>query len=125
MLLKIKIWFRKTFYKQLSKEDLLGYRNLLKLIYHKKAEHPILDINKNIKRYFIEVPKLKITLIIDDSFAEIINSHRIWPLNLHNKVYERAMKRIYELKCKQILEKEQLIKSKKQTILEDLYTQIK
>lgn len=125
MLLKIKIWFRKTFYSQLSKQDLLGYRNLLKIVYHKNSEHPILDINKNIKRYFIEVPKLKITLIIDDSFAEIINSHRIWPLNLDKKVYERAVKRVYELKCKQIQEKEQSIKSKKQSILKDLYTQIK
>ena len=78
MILKLKIWFRNKFYKKLSKEDLLGYRNLLKIIYHKQAEHPVLDINKDIKRYFIEIPKLKITLIIDDNFAEIINSNKIY-----------------------------------------------
>jgi len=124
---KLKNWFKRKFYKKLNKEDILGYRNILKLVYHKKAEHPILDINKDntIRRYFIDIPTLKMTLIIDDSFAEIINSTRIWPLNLNKYVYERAVKRIYELKCKQIQEKEQSIKLKKQTILEDLYTQIK
>lgn len=124
---KLKIWFKRKFFKKLTKEDLLGYRNILKIVYHKKAEHPVLDINKDstVKRYFIEVPSLKMTLIIEDTFAEIINSTRIWPLNLNKNVYERAVKRIYELKCKQIQEKETLIKLKKQTILEDLYTQIK
>ena len=124
---QIKIWFKNKFYKKLSKQDLLGYRNILKLVYNKKAEHPILDINKDgsVKRYFIEVPNLKMTLIIDDSFAEVINSNKIWPLNLNKYVYERAIKRIYELKCKQIQEKENQIKTKKQTILEDLYNQIK
>ena len=118
---KLKIWFKRKFYKKLTKGDIQGYRNILKLVYHKKAEHPTLDINKDstVKRYFIEVPTLKITLIIDDSFAEVINSTRIWPLDLDKKVYERATKRIYELKCKQIQEKETLIKLKKQTILED------
>jgi hypothetical protein len=127
MILKLKIWFKNRFYKKLSKQDLLGYRNLLKIIYHKNAEHPTLDINKDnsVKRYFIDIKSLKMTLIIDDNFAEIVNSSRIWPLNLDNEVYKRATKRIYELKCKQIQEREQLIKNKKQTILEDLYSQIK
>ncbi len=121
----IKVWFRNKFVKKLSKQDIRGYRNLLKLIYHKSAEHPILDINKDIKRYFIEVHKLQITLIIDNDFAEIIDPDKIWPLNLDNKIYERAMKRIYELKCKQIAAKELSIKNKKQNILEDLFNQIK
>jgi hypothetical protein len=125
MILKLKIWVRNKFYKKLSKQDLLGYRNLLKIIYHKQAEHPILDINKDIKRYFIEIPKLKITLIIDDNFAEIINSNKIWYLNLDKKIYERTLQHIHILKSKQIYEKEQLIKSKKQLILKDLYKQIK
>jgi hypothetical protein len=125
MILKFKIWFKKTFYKKLSKQDLLGYRNILKILYHKNALHPVLDINKNIKRYFIEIPQLKITLILDDTQAEVINSNKIWPLNLDEEVYKRAMERIYELKCKQILEKEQQIKSKKQIIIKDLYNKIK
>jgi len=127
MVLKFKIWFRNKFYKKLSKQDLIGYRNLLKIIYHKHAEHPVLDINKDnsIKRYFIDVPSLKMTLIIDDSFAEIINSNKIWPLQLNRYVYERAIQRIYELKSKQIQKKEDQIKSKKQSIIEGLYSQIK
>lgn len=122
---KIKMYFINKFGLKLNKQDLLGYRNILKILYHKNALHPVLDINKNIKRYFIEIPQLKITLILDDTQAEVINSNKIWPLNLDEEVYKRAMERIYELKCKQILEKEQQIKSKKQIIIKDLYNKIK
>jgi hypothetical protein len=123
----IKNLIRNKFYPKLSKYDLLGYRNILKLVYHKKAEHPLLDINMNSedKRFFIDVPSLKITLIINDKKAEIINSYKIWPLDLNEKVYKRAVKRIYELKCIQMEQKEKNIKIKKQNILEDLYQQIK
>ena len=124
---KIKMYFINKFGLKLNKQDLIGYRNLLKIIHHKHAEHPVLDINKDnsIKRYFIDIPSLKMTLIIDDSFAEIINSNKIWPLQLNNYVYERAIQRIHELKSKQIKEKENQIKSKKQSIIEGLYSQIK
>jgi hypothetical protein len=124
---KIKMYFINKYGLSLDRKDLIGYRNLLKIIYHKHAEHPILDINKDnsIKRYFIDVPSLKMTLIIDDSFAEIINSNKIWPLNLNKYVYERAIQRIHDLKSKQIQEKEDQIKSKKQSIIEGLYSQIK
>ena len=43
---KLKSWFKRKFYKKLTKGDIQGYRNILKLVYHKKAEHPTLDINR-------------------------------------------------------------------------------
>lgn len=124
---KIKVWFRNKFWKKLDKETLRGYRSLLKLIHHKTAEAPITDINPDgsVQRYFVIVPSLSMTLIINSDFAEIVNSDRIWPLNLNKKVYERIVGRLGKLKKQQITQIETSIKTKKQYILNDLYNKIK
>lgn len=122
--------FRKTrkkiarkFRIKLTQEDLRGYRNILKLLYHPKAETPLKDPDSS--KYFIQVPSIHLDLIIDEEKAEIINTKQIYPLNLNDKVYERAVKRIKEEVSRQRHELELKIKGKKEFILHKLYNQIK
>jgi hypothetical protein len=123
MFRRIKIKISKKFRTKLTKEDLRGYRNILKLLYHPKAETPLKD--PDTPKYFIQVPKLHLDLIIDTEKAEIVNSKQIYPLNLDAKVLERAVKRIKEEVSKQRAELEDRIIGKKETILTKLYNQIK
>lgn len=121
----IKVKFRKYFYKKIDGDSLKGYRNLLKLIYHKNAEYPIMDDSISVVRYFVSVPKLKMDLIINSLGAEIINSNKIWPLNYNTKIYEKAIEHIKAQRKKQIDEKELSIKGKKTYIINELYLKIK
>lgn len=126
ILKRIKYYLKNKFKKtKLTKNDLKGYKTLLKIITHPKAEQPILDINKNITRYFILLPNYKISLIIDEDQAEIINSHKIWKLELNNIVYVRIIKKLKEIKKQQVTELENSIKGKKQDIFDELYNSIK
>ena len=71
------------------------------------------------------MPPLHLDLIIDTEKAEIVNTKQIYPLNLNNKVTERAVKRIREEVSKQRGDLEDKIRGKKDTILDKLYNQIK
>ena len=113
----------KKFRNQLTQEDLRGYRNILKLLYHPKAETPLKD--PDTPKYFIQVPCLHLDLIIDVEKAEIVNSKQIYPLNLNTKVTERAVQRIKEEVSKQRADLEDTIRGKKQNILNTLYNRIK
>jgi len=121
--IKVKILFRKQFGEQLPKSDLLCYRNILKLLYHRDADTPLKDPDN--PKYFIQVPSLHLDLIIDDNHAELINSRQIYPLELNKKVFERAIRVIKNEVTKQRMELEQNIKGKKQTILENVFKTIK
>jgi hypothetical protein len=123
MFRRIRIKISKKFRTKLIKEDLRGYRNILKLLYHPKAETPLKD--PDTPKYFIQVPKLHLDLIIDPEKAEIVNTRQIYPLNLDSKVLERAVKRIKEEVSKQRAEHEEKIRGKKQSILNNIYNQIK
>ena len=123
MFRRTKIKIAKKFRHQLTKEDLRGYRNILKLLYHPKAETPLKD--PEVAKYYIQVPPLHLDLIIDTDKAEIVNTKQIYPLNLDAKVLERAVKRIKEEVSKQRAELEDRIIGKKETILTKLYNQIK
>jgi hypothetical protein len=123
MFRKTRIKIIKKFRHQLTKEDLRGYRNILKLLYHPKAETPLKD--PDTPKYFIQVPSLHLDLIIDIEKAEIVNTKQIYPLNVDIKVLERAVKRIKEEVSKQRADLEYRIKGKKETILNKLYNQIK
>lgn len=123
MFRRTKIKFAKKFRQELSSEDLRGYRNILKLLYHPKAETPLKD--PDVAKFYIQVPSLHLDLIIDVEKAEIVNTKQIYPLNLNPKVTERAVKRIIQEVAKQRADLEEVIRGKKETILTKLYTQIK
>ncbi len=123
MTTKIKVYLRKQFGKTLTQEDIRGYRNILKLLYHSQAETPLKDPDS--PKYYIQVPKLHLDLIIDLEKAEIVNTKQIYPLNLQDIVLERAVKRIKQEVSKQRSELEIRIRGKKQNILNNLYNRIK
>jgi hypothetical protein len=123
MFRRTRIKFAKKFRQQLTPEDLRGYRNILKLLYHPKAETPLKD--PDVAKFYIQVPSLHLDLIIDSTKAEIVNTKQIYPLNLNEKVTERAVKRIREEVSKQRADLEEVIRGKKDTILTKLYSQIK
>jgi hypothetical protein len=123
MFKRARIKIAKKFRQQLTQEDLRGYRNILKLLYHPKAETPLKD--PDVAKFYIQVPCLHLDLIIDTEKAEIVNTKQIYPLNLNTKVTERAVKKIREEVSKQRADLEDKIRGKKDTILSKLYTQIK
>ena len=123
MFRKTKNKISKKFRTKLTQEDLRGYRNILKLLYHPKAETPLKD--PDVSKYYIQVPCLHLDLIIDTEKAEIVNTKQIYPLNLNTKVTERAVEKIKEEVSKQRAELEEQIRGKKQNILDNLYKQIK
>lgn len=123
MFRRTRIKIAKKFRQQLTPEDLRGYRNILKLLYHPKAETPLKD--PDTPKYFIQVPCLHLDLIIDVEKAEIVNSKQIYPLNLNTKVTERAVQRIKEEVSKQRADLEDTIRGKKQNILDNLYVKVK
>lgn len=120
---KLKNKIKKRTYTPLTSEDLRGYRNILKLLYHNKAETPLKDTETS--KYFIQVPPIHLDMIIDEDRAEIINTRQIYPLNLDKRVYERAILKIKQEVSRQRRELEDKIRDKKQTILHKLYNQIK
>lgn len=123
MFRRTRIKIAKKFRHDLTKEDLRGYRNILKLLYHPKAETPLKD--PDVAKFYIQVPCLHLDLIIDTEKAEVVNTKQIYPLNLDNKVTERAVKRIREEVSRQRGDLEDKIRGKKDTILDKLYNQIK
>ena len=123
MFRRTRIKIAKKFRHNLSQEDLRGYRNILKLLYHPKAETPLKDPDG--PKYFIQVPPLHLDLIIDTEKAEIVNTKQIYPLNLDKKVTERAVEKIKEEVSRQRGDLEDKIRGKKDTILDKLYNQIK
>jgi hypothetical protein len=123
MFRRTRIKIAKKFRQQLTQEDLRGYRNILKLLYHPKAETPLKD--PEVAKYFIQVPCLHLDLIIDIEKAEIVNTKQIYPLNLDKKVTERAVQRIKEEVSKQRGDLEDKIRGKKQNILDNLYVKVK
>ena len=123
MFRRTRIKVAKKFRQELTTEDLRGYRNILKLLYHPKAETPLKD--PDVSKFYIQVPSLHLDLIIDSTKAEIVNTKQIYPLNLNEKVTERAVKRIREEVSKQRADLEEIIRGKKDTILTKLYSQIK
>jgi len=123
MFRRTKIKIAKKFRNELTPEDLRGYRNILKLLYHPKAETPLKD--PDVAKYFIQVPCLHLDLIIDTEKAEIVNTKQIYPLNLNTKVTERAVQRIKEEVSKQRADLEDTIRGKKQNILDNLYVKVK
>jgi hypothetical protein len=123
MFRRTKIKIAKKFRQQLTLEDLRGYRNILKLLYHPKAETPLKD--PDVAKFYIQVPCLHLDLIIDTEKAEIVNTKQIYPLNLDKKVTERAVQRIREEVSKQRADLEDTIRGKKQNILDNLYIKIK
>ena len=123
MFRRTRIKIAKKFRRELTPEDLRGYRNILKLLYHPKAETPLKD--PDVAKFYIQVPSLHLDLIIDSTRAEIVNTKQIYPLNLNEKVTERAVQRIREEVSKQRADLEEIIRGKKDTILTKLYSQIK
>lgn len=123
MIKTIKSKFTKKFNNKLTQEDLRGYRNILKLLYHPKAITPLKD--PDTPKYFIQVPCLHLDLIIDTEKAEIVNTKQIYPLNLDVRVTERAVTRIKEEVSRQRADLENSIRGKKQNILNTLYHKIK
>jgi len=123
MFRRTRIKIAKKFRYNLPQEDLRGYRNILKLLYHPKSETPLKD--PDTPKYFIQVPHLHLDLIIDDKRAEIVNSKQIYPLNLDSKVLERAILRIKQEVSKQRADLEETIRGKKQNILNNIFDKIK
>lgn len=123
MFRKTRIKIAKKIRSKLTQEDLRGYRNILKLLYHPKAETPLKD--PVVSKYYIQVPPLHLDLIIDTEKAEIVNTKQIYPLNLDKKVTERAVERIKEEVSRQRMQLEDTIRGKKQNILNNIFDKIK
>lgn len=123
MFRRTRIKIAKKFRHNLTQEDLRGYRNILKLLYHPKAETPLKD--PDVAKYYIQVPCLHLDLIIDTEKAEIVNTKQIYPLNLDVRVTERAVTKIKEEVSRQRADLENSIRGKKQNILNTLYNKIK
>ena len=122
--IKVKTFIRRNFYKPLEREQLLKYRNILKLLYHPEGETPLID--PKIKgKYFIQVPSINLYLIVEKGKTEIINTKQIYPLDLCDEVYDRAVSKILEETSKQRYTLEVKLKNKKQSILEKVYNTIK
>ena len=115
--------FRRKFGTKLTREDLIGYRNILKLLYHPESESPIKSTFAH--NYIIKVNSLHLDLIISTTKAEIVNTLQIYPLSLNMKVYERAVSKINQEIDRQYTYTEQDIRCRKQTILDVVYSQIK
>ena len=122
MFRKLRIQIIRNFSHKLTQEDLRGYRNILKLLYHPNAETPLKD--PDVPKYYIQVPSLHLDLIIDSEKAEIVNTKQIYPLNLDKKVTERAVEKIKQEVSRQRAGLEDVIRGKKHTILDRLYNQI-
>ena len=120
---RVRTKIKNKFFEKLTPEDIRGYRNILKLLYHAKAEKPQKDIDS--AKYYIQVPSLHLDLIIDSKKAEIVNTKQIYPLNLNEKVTERAVELICQEISKNTADLEEIIRGKKDTILTKLYSQIK
>lgn len=120
---RVRILYRKRFGTKLSKEDLRGYHAILKLLYHKKSNKPLLDTVKG--KFFIRSPRLHLDLIISKERAEIVNSKQIYPLELNKLVLERAVKKIKEVMHNDIESLETSIRGRKQTIFDNVYKKIK
>lgn len=123
MFRRTRIKIAKKFRSKLTQDDLRGYRNILKLLYHPKAETPLKD--PDVSKYYIQVPSLHLDLIIDTEKAEIVNTKQIYPLNLDKKVTERAVERIKEEVSRQRMQLEDTIRGKKQNILNNIFDKIK
>jgi len=123
MFRRTRIKIAKKFRSKLTQEDLRGYRNILKLLYHPKAETPLKD--PDVSKYYIQVPSLHLDLIIDTEKAEIVNTKQIYPLNLDKKVTERAVERIKEEVSKHRIQLEDTIRGKKQNILNNIFDKIR
>lgn len=123
MFRRTRIKITKKFRHNLTQDDLRGYRNILKLLYHPKAETPLKDPDNS--KYYIQVPSLHLDLIIDTEKAEIVNTKQIYPLNLDKKVTERAVERIKEEVSRQRMQLEDTIRGKKQNILNNIFDKIK
>jgi hypothetical protein len=120
---RVKTKIKNKFVKPLAPEDIRGYRNILKLLYHERAEKPTKDIE--LPKYYIQVPSLHLDLIIDSQKAEIVNTKQVYPLNLNERVTERAVELIRKEISKNTADLEEVIRGKKDTILNKLYSQIK
>jgi hypothetical protein len=120
---RVKTKIKNKFVKPLAPEDIRGYRNILKLLYHERAEKPTKDIE--LSKYYIQVPSLHLDLIIDSQKAEIVNTKQVYPLNLNERVTERAVELIRKEISKNTADLEEVIRGKKDTILNKLYSQIK
>lgn len=120
---RVKTKIKGKFVKKLTTEDVRGYRNILKLLYHERAEKPQKDIY--LTKYYIQVPHLHLDLIIDSDKAEIVNTKQVYPLNLDKRVTERSIELIRKEISKNTADLEEVIRGKKDTILNKLYSQIK
>ena len=118
----VKTRYRRKFGKHLTQQDLRGFRNILKLLYHKNASTPLKD--PNCSKYFISVPKLHLDLIINEKRAELVNTSQIYPLELNEEVFKRAVEVIRQEVTKQRTNLENELLGKKDTILNNIFKTI-
>jgi hypothetical protein len=114
----IKSFVISKFYKPLSKDDILGYRNILKLLYHPSADIVVYPLST---RYLISIKTLHIDLIIDKDSAEILNTTQSYPLFLSKDVLERAIVRITESVIQDRIHRESEMRGRKQRIFLFIY----
>lgn len=111
---KVNSFIRNKFLSSLPKEDLVKYKNILKLIHNKDSK--IYPHKRG--EYYIYVESLDTYLIIEKSNSELVNNRRSSQLQLSDEVYDRLIIRIEEelVKRKKIFQDN--LKIKKQEILE-------
>ncbi len=120
---KLKVYFRNRFYKKLKTEDLRAYKAILRFLYHKEIE-VVLKHPKS-PRYYLRVDSLDLDLVIEPDKAEFVNGSHIYPLQVDNKVLERA---VFLIEHSVELHREGLeieIRGRKNNILQQVYNKIK
>lgn len=98
--------------KGLTKSDIKGYRTILRMLYHPHASTPLKD--PDTPKYFIRVPRQDLDLIIDYDKAEIVNTNRIYEINIDKKALERAVENIKKEVTKQRNQLEKEIRGRKE-----------
>lgn len=114
--LKFKSFYNSKIARKLNKSDIKGYRTILRMLYHPHASTPLKDPDH--PKYFIRVPRQDLDLIIDYDKAEIVNTNRIYELNVDKRVLERAISRIKKEVTEQRVQLEADIRGRKENTLD-------
>lgn len=111
-----KMFYNSKIAKRLTKSDIKGYRTILRMLYHPHASTPLKDPEH--PKYYISVPRQDLDLIIDYDKAEIVNTNRIYELNVDKRVLERAIDRIKKEVSEQRIQLESNIRGRKENTLD-------
>lgn len=120
---KIKNYLKRRLFTPLQKDEVIVFRNILKLLYHRYADIPMVSTVKG--RYIIQVPSINVSAIIDSSFCEIVNSNKNSYIKLPDEVYSRLILLINKKISDYKNGVENNINKRKNIIISNIFNEIK